>query len=496
MNKYSTYLLFVAVSIAHLGHGQYTHYSLYRFAESRVNPAYYATGKHATLNALYRNQQSTPGVKQTSTYLSARYPFLRRKSPWHAVGVEMGRDTEGLEGILETTMFGGAYGYHIPVNLLNSISLGVNANYFGRRINTESLFTGSQFMPGIGFDPSADNGEGTDQFRADVISVGLGLLWQKVDKKSNPRSHLGIAAYNANFPREAFITDTGTELFPIVIVEGAQRIHQGKQWSIDAEVNYRLEQAKSFVIAGATATLDLSRFNSQLKGQTIGYKARYLHNRGFAAGVVWDTPYFAMAANYDIPAFGTVAHQGAFEVALQLKKAVRAKSKRNKRTPVRRPVRPTRRPADEDDRLTILGDPPPDSVAVEESVPVDSLSEGEPINLDSIEVIIVEFEFEFGSAVPQIDDAVLQQVIDKLASDSTLNAEIVGHTDNVGSRGYNQGLSEERARALYDILLDMGVSEERMTYFGRGEMDPLMDNDTEENRAKNRRVEINFVSEE
>ncbi|MEM9329214.1 MAG: OmpA family protein, partial [Bacteroidota bacterium] len=70
-----------------------------------------------------------------------------------------------------------------------------------------------------------------------------------------------------------------------------------------------------------------------------------------------------------------------------------------------------------------------------------------------------------------------------------------GHTDNVGSRSYNQNLSEDRALALFEMLVAMGVEEERMSYSGRGEMDPLVDNDSEENRAKNRRVEINFIIE-
>ncbi|MEM9329167.1 MAG: PorP/SprF family type IX secretion system membrane protein, partial [Bacteroidota bacterium] len=458
------FLVLLATCFADVVFGQFTHYSLYRMAEPRVNPAYYATGTDATLDVLYRNQQSTPSVKQTSTYLSARYPFLRRKSPWSAVGIEMARDTEGLEGIFETTTLGGAYALNVPLKPLQSISLGVSANYFWRNVNTERLFTGSQFIDGLGFDPTVDNGEVGNDFNARLLSIALGVRWQRTDKKANPRSHLGIALYNANVPSDEFIRGDGERLPAILMLEGAQRVHQGRNWSIDAEVNYRLEQTRSFIIAGGTATLDLYRFNAQLRDQTLGFKVRYLQRRGIAPGIVWDTPAFALAAGYDIPLMGTVAHDGAFEVAMRLKKPVRAKTKRNKRSVVpRRPVRPTRRTVEDEDALTILGDPTPDSVAIEAIPPADSL-QGEPMDLSGVEVVIIEFEFEFGSAVPIIDNDVLEQVVKRMEDDPTLKIEIVGHTDNVGSRSYNQNLSEDRALALFEMLVAMGVEEERMSY--------------------------------
>ncbi|MHB8534110.1 MAG: OmpA family protein [Sulfuricaulis sp.] len=67
---------------------------------------------------------------------------------------------------------------------------------------------------------------------------------------------------------------------------------------------------------------------------------------------------------------------------------------------------------------------------------------------------------------------------------------IIGHTDNVGSQQYNQNLSERRAKAVNDYLLNKGVLIQRMTFLGRGESAPRASNDTEEGRRLNRRVEI------
>jgi len=71
---------------------------------------------------------------------------------------------------------------------------------------------------------------------------------------------------------------------------------------------------------------------------------------------------------------------------------------------------------------------------------------------------------------------------------------IVGHTDSKGTADYNQGLSQRRATAASDYLVMQGVSSSRMRTAGRGEMEPVGSNDTEEGRQANRRVEIAIVA--
>ncbi len=67
--------------------------------------------------------------------------------------------------------------------------------------------------------------------------------------------------------------------------------------------------------------------------------------------------------------------------------------------------------------------------------------------------------------------------------------EIAGHTDSVGSEAYNRDLSEKRARALKQYLMDQyHVAENRLETIGYGESQPVADNETEQGRARNRRV--------
>lgn len=71
-----------------------------------------------------------------------------------------------------------------------------------------------------------------------------------------------------------------------------------------------------------------------------------------------------------------------------------------------------------------------------------------------------------------------------------LKFSVEGHTDNTGSAASNQKLSEQRSEAIVAKLVEMGIEESRLTAVGKGQNSPIADNNTDEGRAKNRRVEF------
>lgn len=71
-----------------------------------------------------------------------------------------------------------------------------------------------------------------------------------------------------------------------------------------------------------------------------------------------------------------------------------------------------------------------------------------------------------------------------------------GHTDNTGKSDYNMGLSEKRAKSVRDYLIDQGVESSRFTTKWYGEEQPKDDNETEEGRSKNRRVEVAIMADD
>ena len=87
--------------------------------------------------------------------------------------------------------------------------------------------------------------------------------------------------------------------------------------------------------------------------------------------------------------------------------------------------------------------------------------------------------------------AILDQAVDTLQRNPSLRVEVVGHTDAVGTDEYNQGLSERRARIVYDYLTSHGIDASRLSGpTGYGESRPIDSNETKEGRARNRRTEL------
>jgi outer membrane protein OmpA-like peptidoglycan-associated protein len=104
-------------------------------------------------------------------------------------------------------------------------------------------------------------------------------------------------------------------------------------------------------------------------------------------------------------------------------------------------------------------------------------------------------QFEFGKAV-LLDES--KGLLDEVAGIIKEHPEIKkvrveGHTDNVGNKAFNQRLSQQRAQSVREYLISQGVEPKRLLAQGYGMSKPIDSNDTEEGRAKNRRVEFNIV---
>lgn len=89
---------------------------------------------------------------------------------------------------------------------------------------------------------------------------------------------------------------------------------------------------------------------------------------------------------------------------------------------------------------------------------------------------------------------ILDSFATSLLNNPTTTIMIVGHTDNTGSDAINNPLSVNRAASTRDYLVSHGVPIQRIQIDGQGSYQPIASNDTPQNRAKNRRVEI-FVME-
>jgi len=117
------------------------------------------------------------------------------------------------------------------------------------------------------------------------------------------------------------------------------------------------------------------------------------------------------------------------------------------------------------------------------------------------EGIVVEFSsnvlFAFDKSDLSAESKVsLDKLVTVLNGYPDTNIELQGHTDSKGSESYNQTLSEKRATTVSGYLSTKGITASRVTVKGFGETLPKYDNETEEGRAQNRRVEFLITANE
>jgi outer membrane protein OmpA-like peptidoglycan-associated protein len=109
-------------------------------------------------------------------------------------------------------------------------------------------------------------------------------------------------------------------------------------------------------------------------------------------------------------------------------------------------------------------------------------------------IVLRNIYFDTGSAnLRDESQEELNRLFD-IMEKSGLVIEIGGHTDNVGREDSNERLSQSRAEAVRTYVIDRGIAEERIQAKGYGESEPIADNETEEGRQENRRVEIKVLS--
>jgi OmpA-OmpF porin, OOP family len=117
-------------------------------------------------------------------------------------------------------------------------------------------------------------------------------------------------------------------------------------------------------------------------------------------------------------------------------------------------------------------------------VVIEQKKEGLSVSLNNIHFVAESAAF-LPEELPR-----LESLANALQSIAGRSFRVIGHTADIGSRESQQDLSVKRARAVVDFLSSHGISARRFLYEGRGATEPVAPSDTEENMAKNRRVEI------
>ena len=104
----------------------------------------------------------------------------------------------------------------------------------------------------------------------------------------------------------------------------------------------------------------------------------------------------------------------------------------------------------------------------------------------------IRFDFDKANVKPEYRD-ILNRVAGILMTLKGYTIAVYGYTDDIGTQGYNLQLSQRRAEAVRDFLVQTGIPATIMSTKGFGKSDPRVPGDGEQARAANRRVEIGIV---
>ncbi|MFH0736240.1 MAG: OmpA family protein [bacterium] len=111
---------------------------------------------------------------------------------------------------------------------------------------------------------------------------------------------------------------------------------------------------------------------------------------------------------------------------------------------------------------------------------------------DRLVLVGVNFEFDKSELLPE-SYSVLDKSVKLLEDKPTVDVEIEGYTDYIGTDKYNHELSIQRAQTVKDYLVSKGIAENRLSVVGYGKTNPVGDNETVEGRTMNRRIVFRII---
>ncbi|SHK26145.1 type IX secretion system membrane protein, PorP/SprF family [Reichenbachiella agariperforans] len=418
---------------------QITPYSLYNQNTFLINPA--VAGMNNCWYGFVNRRVQTAGVDNApSMQQLSLYGSL---TPTHGLGTTIRYSDLGL-----VTQFSGniSYAYHLKVSEHSSLhaafSLGIDQQRFDMNEVIASDYTDELLV-----------GQNQPQSR---VSNGLGLMF------TSRRLTLG-AAMPQTFSRKSELNFAQSELFNAY---AAYDLASGPNWMLEGFLLYRNYDEQ-------TDQLDIG--SSVLLKDILGLGAIY--KTGYGLAVMADVQIndrFIFAYNYEIPT-KTQSLGGSHGLMLGIKLC-----RRNK------PV----------ERQTYVTHTQPALVTWPTLVePVETSAQlvTQPTNVealpDSLNAVFTQKDLIIRFAIASEDSVisgnqykVISRVAEILEAHQELNVTIIGHASASGTEEFNQQISEARATAVANELVQIGVAWDRISTIGRGEIDPISEQD-EENRC-------------
>lgn len=488
-----TYLTTVCLLFAaRVTTAQNINYSQYQNTPFFTNPALVGSRSEVSLTAIHRSQQLTDLEKYNMSSVMVSAPLIDPKGSkrWGGWGVSVMNDH--LKGGLAYQLQGisGAYAYNLELQSGHFISFGMQGGYYQRKLTVEGLTTSSQWIDNVGFNPETGIGENFSGERKGYLSLGTGFLYYAEDEEQRQVARFGVAAYNVNRPDASFTTER--DVIPMKLTAmGSIALMRSEQYMITGEMLFYRENNTNTFHAGGRASYyfkDKSPYDA-LKDGSVDFKAGYRVNNAVTAEVQFNQPNFSVGFAYDFGIASKEAHAGpndVVEVLFTLKKLIRSKKSK---TPSRKQTYATIG----DVREFYFGKGGQSAGGQNGSDVATNDQETAPGQAEGTFEFKLQQDFKFGFNEATLNDEsrrYLDDMVNLLNANKNFMLEVIGHTDNIGTAHANREVSLKRASVVIDYLVQKGIDPSRLRATPMGAKQPQVPNDSEENRARNRRVEF------
>lgn len=487
--------------------------SQYHLTPFFTNPSMIGVIDRASITANYRNQTVDAGRTSTTSTLSGYYPIAIGN---HRLGIGVAFLNDRFADFLGTNggMLGTAYSVRIAPR--HQLSLGAQAGYFNRRLNSSFTFTtDSQFLDGT-FNGDAPTGEVFINQSRNFLTLTTGLFWQMDDPQGRTQAFMGGSIFNANRPNVGF--DQESKMPINLKATAGYRIYQGYRWSVMPNARWVFRENVQSLNIGTWLAYDLSQSVEYPHQLSLG--GWYNNNQTGIVSLQYEQSLYLIGASYDIPLISdlnTLRQGGIFEIALSFKIGGRVPQKTMVRLPIDPPITgsentqietetaPVAKKSASEPAMTNQPQKPDKAEKIDRlsdnhhllvQTPVLQQKRVQPLSQKDQFTLERTVSFELSNSdLTRNSKEFLDQVADIFQRNESVRVTLVGHTCSIGTSQDNQQLSLERAEIVKKYLVNRGVKSERISTQGAGETYPVTSNSTEEGRMQNRRVQFQIVNE-
>ena len=496
--------LFTCLSLlcSNLVKAQYPYISHQDWVQWQSNPAYLGINKQENLIFDYNRSWISNEVNSNIGLLQYdRALVTSNNKNIGGIGISLLNNRVNYKELFNRfqASFGASYAIQLQEHIY--LNFGLQGTYFADRVDNSGLITGSQYIPGWGFDANSGNNEPLSNLNTNYIGVSTGLFIYQESASALTDNYFGLSFKNFNQPINSFYAENSKLPMQINLMGGLLLL-RGVRYKLLGELWYANSSANGNLTVGAVCQLE-NLISHRNRGENIHLRllSRYSINNKIIVGGQLLYNGFAIGATYDIPAnpSNERTYDSGFEVMLVLHRKAkpfrgrRAKNKKNIQEPL--------------SAVSVITAPQPkNDTALHQALTMDISEELQEVdsssqNSGNAQVgRLIEDEplngmvyFDFASReITDGSDAFLRQFVTEFYLRRKNVIVITGHTDDVGSYEYNKKLSLQRAGSVKQKLISFGIAGDQIQVKGMGEQQPLVSNDTESGRARNRRVEITF----